>query len=160
LYLYNNAFIKSVDYDGNVGEEMLGYDPDDDRVSVGSVGCTTMLRGTTVYLKNTSTTVTSDRNAKNSIEELPESYEAFVDALDPVRFKYNEGTSGRYHVGYIAQDVEAALLAAGLTTQDFAGYVDIGHTGELGLQYTEFIAILHKKIKRLEAQVAALQAAQ
>lgn len=163
LYLRENAFIKSFTGIGNdieVGEELIGYDADDDRVCVGSVGCATMLRGTTVYLKNTSTTVTSDRNAKNSIEELPESYEAFVDALDPVRFKYNEGTSGRYHVGYIAQDVEAALAAAGLTTQDFAGYVDIGRTGELGLQYTEFIAILHKKIKRLEAQVAALRAVQ
>ena len=158
LYLYNNAFIRSVDSDGQVGEEMLGYNGT--HVCVGSVGCTTMLRGTTVYLKNTSTTVTSDRKAKNSIEELPQAYEAFVDALEPVRFKYNEGTSGRYHVGFIAQDVEAALAAAGLTTQDFAGYVDIDHTGELGLQYTEFVAVLLHKIKRLEQRVNALQAVQ
>lgn len=158
IYLYDNNFIRSCDSDGNVGEEMLGYSSS--RVNVGSVGCATMLRGTTVYLKNTSTTVTSDRNAKNSIEELPAAYEALVDALTPVRFKYNEGTSGRYHVGFIAQDVAAALETAGLSTQDFAGYVDIDFTGELGLQYTEFIAILLQKIKRLEQRVSALQVAQ
>lgn len=158
FYMYENVFIKSCDSNGTALEEMLGYSSD--RVNVGSVGCATMLRGTTVYLKNTSTTVTSDRNAKNSIEELPAAYEALVDALTPVRFKYNEGTSDRYHVGFIAQDVAAALETAGLTTQDFAGYVDLDFTGELGLQYTEFIAILLQKIKRLEQRVSALQAAQ
>ena len=116
-----------------------------------------MLRGTTVYLKNTSTTVTSDRNAKNSIETLPEAYETFIDALDPVRFKYNEGTSGRYHVGYIAQDVEAALTEAGLSTMDFAGYVDVQKTGELGLIYSEFIALLHRKIKKLEKRINEME---
>ena len=157
-YLYNNSYIRSVDSDDNVGEEMLGYDGT--YVDVGSVGCATMLRGTTVYLKNTSTTVTSDRNAKNSIEELPEAYESFLDALAPVRYKYNDGKSGRYHVGYIAQDVEAALTAAGLSTADFAGYVDIEGTGELGLAYDEFIALLHKKIKRLESRISELESVQ
>ena len=159
IKLAGNSYIKAWDYSSNtVSAEMLGFDPDDSTVNVGGNGYTTMLRGTTVYLKNTSTTVTSDRNAKNSIEELPAAYEAFIDALQPVRFKYNEGMSGRYHVGFIAQDVEAALTAAGLTTQDFAGYVDINHTGELGLQYTEFVAVLLQKIKRLEQRVNALQA--
>lgn len=158
LYMYENAFIKSCESDGTALEEMLGYS--DGRVYVGSNGCTTMLRGSTVYLKNTSTTVTSDRNEKNSIEALPEGYEAFVDGLAPVRFKYNEGTSGRYHVGYIAQDVAAALEAAGLSTQDFAGYVDMGDNVGLGLAYDEFVALLHLKIKRLEQRLAALTAAQ
>lgn len=156
-YLYENSYIKSVKSNGTVGEEMLGFGSG--RVNVGSVGCATMLRGTTVYLKDTGTTVTSDRNAKNSIEALPESYEAFVDALQPVRFKYNEGRSGRYHVGYIAQEVAEALTGAGLTTQDFAGYVDIEDGGGLGLMYDEFVALLHMKIKRLEERLAALTTA-
>lgn len=157
-YQYEGYFVKSCDTDGNVGEEMMGFR--DGTLYLGSNYANTIIRGAAVYLKNTSTTVTSDRNAKNSIEELPEAYEAFVDALVPVRYKYNGGTSGRYHVGFIAQDVEAALTAAGLTTQDFAGYVDINHTGELGLQYSEFVAVLLQKIKRLEQRVNALQAAQ
>lgn len=155
LYLYDGYFIKSVSSDGTVGEEMLGFSSG--RVTVGSVGCATMLRGTTVYLKNTSTTVTSDRNAKNSIETLPDAYETFFDRLEPVRFKYNEGNSGRYHVGYIAQDVHAALTAAGLETSDFAGYVDVDGSGELGLAYDEFIAVLHKKIRRLETRLKELE---
>lgn len=153
--LYMRSFIKSVDADGNVGEELIGYSSD--MVQVGSVGCATMLRGTSVYLKNTSTTVTSDRNAKNSIEALPDAYEALLDNIEPVRFMYNEGTSGRYHVGYIAQDVEAALTAAGLSTMDFAGFVDMEKSGNLGLMYDEFIALLHMKIKRLETRIATLE---
>lgn len=155
LYLKENSFIKSCDSDLNVLEEMLGYS--DGMVKVGSVGGEMMLRGKTVYLKNTNTTVTSDRNAKNSIEALPDAYEAVFDNISPVRFKYNEGTSGRYHVGYIAQDVESALTAAGLSTMDFAGFVDIGKSGNLGLMYDEFIALLHLKIKRLEQRIAALE---
>lgn len=155
LYLYNNNYIKSVTNEGTVGEEMLGFDGT--YVSVGSRGCATLLLGTTVYLKNTSTTVTSDRNAKNSIEALPDAYETFFDNLEPVRFKFNEGTSGRYHVGFIAQDVEAALTKSGLSSMDFAGYVDINFSGELGLSYDEFIAVLHNKIKRLEQRIAVLE---
>lgn len=155
LYMQEGYFMKSCDSEGKVLEEMLGYS--DDMVKVGSVGCATMLRGTSVYLKNTSTTVTSDRNAKNSIEALPDAYETVFDNISPVRFRYNEGTSGRYHVGYIAQDVEAALTAAGLSTMDFAGFVDIKKTGNLGLMYDEFIAMLHLKIKRLEQRIAALE---
>lgn len=158
MYLYSGSFLQSCTADGAAGEEMIGYSSN--MVNVGSVGCPTMLRGTTVYLKNTSTTVTSDRNAKNSIEALPDAYEAFIDQLDPVRFKYNGGTSGRYHVGFIAQDVAAALEGAGLSTQDFAGYVNVEPAGELGLAYDEFIALLLMKIKRLEQRIAALPGAQ
>lgn len=155
LYLYDQNFVRSCATDGTVGEEMLGYS--DNMVNVGSVGCPTLLRGTAVYLKNTSTTVTSDRNAKNSIEALSDAYEAFVDGLEPVRYKYNEGNSGRYHVGYIAQDVEAALIEAGLSTTDFAGYVNMGEDLGLGLSYDNFIALLHMKIKRLEQRLAVLE---
>ncbi len=155
LRMYEGYFIKSCDSDGNVGEEMLGYR--DGTLYVGSNYAETIIRGSTVYLKNTSTTVTSDRNAKNSIEALPDAYEAVFDSIEPVRYKYNDGTSGRYHVGYIAQDVEAALTAAGLSTMDFAGFVDIEKSGNLGLMYDEFIALLHMKIKRLENRIAALE---
>ena len=126
-------------------------------MNVGSVDCPTMLRGTSVYLKNTSTTVTSDRSLKNSIEALSEEYERFLDGLEPVRYKYNEGTSGRYHVGYIAQDVKSALAEAGLSTLDFAGFVDMGSDLGLGLSYDNFIALLHLKIKRLQERIVALE---
>lgn len=155
IYMHEGNYIFACDADGNWTRDIIGSYSDG--MSIGDSDNTTMIRGSTVYLKNTSTTVTSDRNAKNSIETLPEAYEAFIDALDPVRFKYNEGTSGRYHVGYIAQDVEAALASAGLSTQDFAGYVDINKKGELGLIYDEFIALLHRKIKKLENRINEME---
>lgn len=154
-YLYNNNFITNCKSDGTAGNQIFGCDGS--TVYVGTSGYKTILRGSTVYLKDTSTVVTSDRNAKNSVEALPDQYEAFVDGLQPVRFKYNEGRSGRYHVGYIAQDVEQALTDAGLKTTDFAGFVNVESMNELGLAYDEFIALLHLKIKRLEARLAVLE---
>jgi hypothetical protein len=51
---------------------------------------------------NTSTINTSDRNVKNSIEPLKNNYTQFFNALQPVSYKFNEGTSGRTHIGFIA----------------------------------------------------------
>ena len=155
IYMHDGTSIYACDSDGNHVRDIIGSYSDG--MSIGDSDHVTMLRGETVYLKNTNTTVQSDRNAKNSIEILPEAYESFIDALDPVRFKYNEGTSGRYHVGYIAQEVEAALTEAGLSTMDFAGYVDVDKTGELGLIYEEFIALLHMKIKKLEKRINEME---
>ena len=131
-----------------------------DMVNVGCASYVTYLRGTAVYLASSGAAVTSDERKKNSIEDLPEAYEAMLDKITPVRFKYNDGTSDRYHAGFIAQEVREALQAAGLTAQDFGGFVDVNKDGEtLGLIYTEFIAILLKKLQRQEQRIAALEAA-
>ena len=130
------------------------------QVNVGSASYVTYLRGTAVYLASSGAAVTSDERKKNSIEPLPDAYEAMLDKLTPVRYKYNDGKSGRYHAGFRAQEVKAALEAAGLTTQDFGGFVDLNGDGEeLGLIYAEFIALLLQKIKRQEQRIAALEEA-
>lgn len=130
------------------------------QVNVGTASYVTYLRGTAVYLASSGAAVTSDERKKNSIEALPEAYEVMLDKLTPVRYKYNDGTSGRYHAGFRAQEVKEALEAAGLTTQDFGGFVDLNGDGtELGLIYAEFIAILLQKIKRQERRIAALEEA-
>ena len=73
---------------------------------------------------NTAVSVSSDRNEKNTIEELDENKAAeFILAHKPVSFKYNDGTSDRKHYGLIAQDVEGVLEKLGVSTQDFAGFV-------------------------------------
>ncbi len=107
-----------------------------------------------VYLYKGGAAVTSDRRHKNSIEELPEAYEAMLDKLTPVRFKYND-KGDRYHVGFVAQDVEEALTAAGLSREDFGGFVEIG--GDLGLAYDEFIGLLLQKLRRLEKRIEQLE---
>lgn len=64
----------------------------------------------------------SDRNIKNSIEALPEKYVRMFELVEPKRYKLNNGTSGRFHTGFIAQEVEAAMQKCGITSQEFAGW--------------------------------------
>lgn len=95
---------------------------------------------------------TSDRNAKYDISDIPESYVKLFLGLRPRLYKYNDGTSGRVHVGYIAQEVEAAMEAAGITSQEFAALV-IGED-EAGervymLRYEELIALHTLMIQRM-----------
>jgi phage minor structural protein len=99
--------------------------------------------------------VTTDESQRTASETLPEAYEAVLDNLTPVRFKYSGETPGVYHAGFRAQDVRAALTAAGLTASDFGGLNGTGT--ELGLAYTEFIALLLQKIKRQEQRITALE---
>lgn len=103
---------------------------------------------------------TSDENKKNSIEELPEKYLAMFDHLTPKRFKMNDGTSGRYHTGFIAQDVKAAMEAAGVDSTELGAWIkDTDKDGNdiYMLRYEEFGAIYAAKIKQLEARVAKLE---
>jgi len=65
----------------------------------------------------------SDVREKHDILDINKRYEAMFQALRPVTFVYNEGNSGRSHIGFISQEVEKALLDAGLTTEEFAGFV-------------------------------------
>lgn len=106
--------------------------------------------------------VTSDANAKNSICDIALSYADVFDSLRPVTFKYNNGTSGRLHVGFIAQDVRKAIIDAGLSTDAFAGFVEYSASESndermLGLRYDEFIALNTWQIQKLKARVAELE---
>jgi len=76
----------------------------------------------TVYA-NTGTIITSDKSEKNSIEALPYVYKEMIKRLKPVRFKYNNGTSDRYHTGFISQDVEELIEELGLASKDLAAFI-------------------------------------
>ena len=104
--------------------------------------------------------ITSDRNSKHDIEPIPDKYMDMLDRIEPVRFKVNNGTSGRYHVGFVAQDVEAAMESSQVDPLEFAGWCrDAGPDGaELQmLRYTEFIPLCMEKLRRLAARVAELE---
>lgn len=110
-------------------------------------------------------TITSDRNQKNNISYEMQQYENFYKLLKPAFYQVNHGTSNRYHIGYIYQDVEQALLKSKLTSQDFAGLVKTHNTedGSLycGLRYNEFIALntymIQKTRKELEEKNNKIQ---
>lgn len=103
----------------------------------------------------------SDKNLKSTISSISPAYSALFDSLNPVTFKLNNGTSGRLHTGFIAQEVDEAISAAGLTRQDFAGLCirDEGTENERwGLRYGEFVALNTYEIQKLKARVAELEA--
>ena len=72
-----------------------------------------------LYATN-ATISTSDRNEKNSIQDIPEAYENLFMQIAPKVFKRNGGD--RIHVGAISQDIESALGNVGMSPEDFSGF--------------------------------------
>lgn len=130
---------------------------------------TTVLRGGSVRLKNSSgTVVTSDVRLKNSFR-TPADYAGFFKDIEPCFFKLNDGTSDRYHGGFKAQQIEEALKKNGLTTKDFAGLVKYvvdpeseeyrGYDEEYGIIYTEFVALNTYMLQHAIQDVSVLRSA-
>lgn len=124
---------------------------------------TLVLRGSSVKLKNSSgTTVTSDERLKNSFKSLDEFDDMFME-LQPCAFKYNNGTSGRYHFGFKAQNVRDVFLKHGYTTKDFGGFVQwtedpnsedyCGIEDPMGLIYTEFEAWSIRMVQKAHLKI-------
>lgn len=102
----------------------------------------------------------SDRNIKNSIEALPEKYVRMFDLVEPRRYKLNSGTSGRFHTGFIAQEVEDAMRACGINSQEFAGWAAAKRkdgSETYFLRYSEFIPILWAKVREQEERLKRLE---
>jgi hypothetical protein len=79
---------------------------------------------------------------KHDIEALTDNYSILFDNLKPVRYKYNDGSSNRYHTGFILEELGLAIEKAGLTSQDCAAYcVSDFETGIGGIRYEELIAL-------------------
>ena len=126
-----------------------------DEVYIGSTVLVTRLNGTRIY-SSTNITVSSDRENKKAIGPVSDAYEKLLDKLEPQRFHYkDEPDDAPFHVGYIAQDVLAALEDVGLDRTDLAAVA--GEEGDLGIAYAELIPLLHKKVKTLEARVEQLE---
>lgn len=127
-------------------------------------------RWATIYSGSPSIS-TSDRNEKNTINELDETLAAeFIMGLKPVSFKYNNGTSGRTHTGLISQDIEELLNDLGLDSSDFAGFIKSPKTETqntemteteneftYGLRYEEFISPIIKVIQLQQREIKELK---
>lgn len=132
---------------------------------------TTGIMQGTWTLNGSSISTTSDANKKHNIQLISIEYETLFNNLIPRLYQYNDGTSNRIHTGFIAQEVEQAILAADLTTQDLAAYMQVTSKAENGeeesyltLRYEEFIALntymiqkQQKRIDELETAVELLQ---
>ena len=108
----------------------------------------------------------SDRNAKKNIEYNPEKYHVLFDLLKPCSFEYKLVNPDKRHTGFIAQDVEAILVDAGLTLDEFGcltkrEIIDRQTKEkrvEYGLQYTDLISLCVDQIHMLKKRVTDLEA--
>lgn len=122
---------------------------------------------------------TSDKNYKDDIKSLTDKHLQFFMKLQPVSFLFKDGTSGRTHIGFIAQGVEQAMSECGLTDLDFAGFCkdqkidsklvngeevnepildDNGNPEYIySLRYEEFIALNTYAIQKLWNRVETLE---
>ena len=101
----------------------------------------------------TGTIQTSDIRQKTDIAPTDLGL-AFIEALQPVRYRWRGAASARIHYGLIAQEVQA------LAGPDFAGHV-LGDPSdpesEQGLRYDAFIAPLIAAVQELAKRVGALE---
>lgn len=121
--------------------------------------------GPAVWATNGTVIYDSDRNLKNSIEYDLSKYRQFLLDLKPCRFKFNDGRSGRYHLGVIAQDVEQSLADNGITPEEFSGWCKspiknekkeiTGYT--YGIRYDSFIPLNIMLIQELLKRVEKLE---
>ena len=117
------------------------------------------------WVNNSGSAITSDLNKKNSIENLSQKYSSLFDKLRPVRFKYNDGTSNRYHSGFIAQEVRDAVKDAELNDDEFAAYIEVEEWDKeednpkksAYLRYSEFIALCVYEIQKLKQELKEIK---
>lgn len=105
----------------------------------------------------------SDMRLKQNINTLdPKESQNLILNLNPVKYQFINNEHGRYHWGFIAQEVGEVLEKVGIDSNDFSGYVV--DNDKYFLSYAEFIAPMvstiqtqQSKIDKLESQVANLQ---
>lgn len=93
--------------------------------------------------------IDSDQNLKKNIESLSDKYSLLFDDLKPIRFQYKNGTSGRYHTGFIAQELQQSIVNANLTEKDIAALctcINNDGTERMGIRYEELIALCVNEI--------------
>lgn len=152
------SYYASIEVDGNSNEVQIKGDVIPNADATYSLGSRNFVWDA-IYC-STDTLNGSDRNIKNSIEALPEKYVSMFERIEPKRYKLNSGTSGRFHTGFIAQEVEDAMRACGIGSQEFAGWAAAKRedgSETYFLRYGEFIPILWAKVREQEKRLKRLE---
>lgn len=103
---------------------------------------------------------TSARSKKKNIVYGLDRFDAFFDDMKGCSYQMVNGTSGRRHNGFIADDVRDNLAKHSIPTADFGGYVeDKDEDGNpvYALRYSEFVPLLVDQVQKLKARVAKLE---
>jgi hypothetical protein len=120
-----------------------------------------------VYTTNGGVGSLSDRREKTNINYDLSKYEPFFDSLKPTSYRFINNSSGRTHLGFIAQDVEQSLFKANMSRKDGAilfisgqGFdaktdtiIDENNT-TYGLKYAELHALEVDQIQKLKKRVS------
>ena len=133
----------------------------------------THVSGKKVYLKgqgyvNNSLISTSDANLKNTPTSFDERYYRLAEMLNFKLFRFNDGTSGRFHSGLFAQEVEECMAECGISMDECA-FVCIDQTEDENgnnqvihsLRYDEINNLMNwytrERIRRQDVRLQALE---
>lgn len=114
-----------------------------------------------VYDRGGTVVIISDKRKKRSIKDLViEKARSFIMGLKPRAFKFTKdiSKSDRYHHGFIAQEVNAAM------DEDWGVYVEDKEKDFIGLRYEELLADMvaviqdqEKRIQKLEKEIRSMK---
>lgn len=120
-----------------------------DYQSIGSYHA--ILKGS--WASDSSINVVSDRRAKKNICDIVEKYDAVFDKLRPVTYSYKDFS--KQHIGFIAQEVEDAVVQSELSD---VLYSKPERDGDMyALYYDDFIALNTYEIQKLKKRVTELE---
>ncbi len=120
-----------------------------------SGGASSIRIGTTQSLAQVPTgwSLISDRRAKSDIKDSALGLD-FIKTLRPVSYFKNNDEKKRTEYGFIAQEVEEALINVGDKNN---GVVHVDPNGDYSLRYNDFISISVKAIQEQQELIEALQ---
>ena len=112
------------------------------------------VRGSTTLAS--SPIIGSDQEIKKNIQSLDTHKSSdFIYALNPVEYKYKDGTSDRLHHGFIAQELHDSMQ------EDWGVYcdanIDTGENGGKAIRYEELIADLVATVQSQNERIAELE---
>lgn len=117
----------------------------------------------------------SDARRKINPTTMTDQQLKFFKLLIPYIFEFSDGTSGRKHYGFYAQQVKEAMDESGISDLDFAGFIKNPiyelkdeETGEpdttspiidydYGLRYSEFISLLTYIVQRQQSDIEQIK---
>lgn len=136
----------------SVGVYEDGYPKTGDYAKVETAGFFT---NGTAHL-GSSPVISSDKSIKINIQSLDTHKSSdFIYALNPVEYKYKDGTSDRLHHGFIAQELHDSMQS------DWGVYcdanIDTGENGGKAIRYEELIADLVATVQSQNERIAELE---
>lgn len=151
IYFYNRST--------NYQYKSFWYDSYNRAINVGNDSLALYLKGTTIYANNSPIATSSDERIKKDIEVLDNRYLRLMQVLVPRRFRYSNGSKGRMHTGFTAQDLLSVMNGVGISRQELAAFVDVseGKDEEYAIRYEELISPLLQYVQHLEDRIKALE---